>query len=320
MPDFLKILLEVISITVPIFAVIALGFLIKRKGIIKDEHVPLLNKLTYNFGLSTLVFIDITKYKLGEIFDIGIIKVIYSTFFITLVIVFLSFLFLNINNKTRGAVIVSAYRSNMAFIGIPILLYAYGSLAAAKASVVIAFLYPFNIISTLLIFKFMDFREQQNTHKINLWRVILEIISDPVIVAVALGLIISYFNIGIPEAINKIFEILAGIAVPLALISIGSSFKFSHIKNNIKYLSIISLLKLIIMPLIALMLSIYVFRVEKLDMDVICILFGMPLAVATFIQSEKYSSDSDFISSALITTTIASAFTISAWLFVLKLI
>lgn len=50
------------------------------------------------------------------------------------------------------------------------------------------------------------------------------------------------------------------------------------------------------------------------------LLFGMPLAVATFIQSEKYSSDSDFISSALITTTIASAFTISAWLFVLKLI
>jgi predicted permease len=62
------------------------------------------------------------------------------------------------------------------------------------------------------------------------------------------------------------------------------------------------------------------FRVEKLDRDVICLLFGMPLAVATFIQSEKYSSDSDFISSALITTTIASAFTISAWLFVLKLI
>jgi predicted permease len=320
MPDFLKILLEVISITFPIFAVIAIGFLIKRKGIIKDEHVPMLNKLTYDFGLSTLVFIEITKYKLGEIFDIGIIKVIYSTFFITLVIVFLSFFSLKINNKTRGAVIVSAYRSNMAFIGIPILLYAYGSLAAAKASVVIAFLYPFNIISTFLIFKFMDFREQQNTQKISFRRLILEIITDPVIIAVILGLIISYFNFKIPDPVSKIFEILAGIAVPLALISIGSSFKFSHIKNNIKYLSIISFLKLIIMPLIALMLSIFIFGVEKLDRDVICILFGMPLAVATFIQSEKYFSDSDFISSALITTTIASAFTISAWLFILKLI
>jgi len=320
MPDFLKILLEVISITIPIFAVIAIGFLIKRKGVIKDEHVPLLNKLTYNFGLSALVFINITKYKLGEIFNLGIIKVIYSTFFITLVVVFLSFYFLKINNKTKGAVIVSSYRSNMAFVGMPVLLYAYSSLAAAKASVVIAFLMPLNIISAVLFFKFMDLREQQNSRKINFWRVILGIISDPVIIAVVIGLIISYFNFKIPDPVNKIFEILSGIAVPIALISIGASFKFSHIKNNVKYLSFISMIKLVIMPLIALILSIYVFRVEKLDRDIICILFGMPLAVATFIQSEKYSSDSDFISSALITTTIASAFTISAWLFVLKLI
>jgi len=44
--NFLKIFLEVVGVTLPIFAVVAVGFFIKKKGIIKDQHVPLLNKLT----------------------------------------------------------------------------------------------------------------------------------------------------------------------------------------------------------------------------------------------------------------------------------
>ena len=68
------------GVTLPIFAVVAVGFFIKKKGIIKDQHVPLLNKLTYNFGLSSLVFLNIAENKLKEIFDVNILKVIFPTY------------------------------------------------------------------------------------------------------------------------------------------------------------------------------------------------------------------------------------------------
>ena len=57
-----------------------------------------------------------------------------------------------------------------------------------------------------------------------------------------------------------------------------------------------------------------------LDRDVICILFGTPVAVATYIQSQKYNTDTDFMSLVIITFTIVSAVTISVWLFILRLI
>jgi predicted permease len=319
MSEFGKIILEVIGVTLPIFAVVAIGFFIRRKGFIKAEHVPVLNKLTYNLGLSALVFRVISGSKFSDIVDVSLLKVVYSTYFLFILIIFLSFYFTRLNGGLKGAIIVSSYRNNMAFIGMPVLLYAFGSLAAAKAGIVIAALLPLNIISTALFLQFIK-AGSGGSAKISALSILRAIFTDPVIIATAAGLLISYFNIRIPGPIDNLFEILASIAVPLALLSIGASFKFSHIKENVKFLSILNVLKLIVFPGIALLFGLYVFNIAEFDRNIICILFATPVAVATYIQAARYKTDHDFISSAIITTTIVSALTLSVWLFILKLI
>lgn len=327
MNPFFKIILEVAGTTLPIFAVVAIGFFIKKRGLISEEHVPVLNKLTYNFGLSALVFINITENKFSDIFDVKLLKVLLPAYFIYIATVFLALYFTKINIRTKSAIVVSAFRNNMAFIGMPILLYSFGNLASAKASIVIAVLLPLNIIMTALLFQIFNVsltkpEDGQNgiAAGFNVKRLLKEIFLDPVIIAVAAGLLISYFNLLLPIPIKNIFSILSDMAVPLALISIGASFKFLHVKNNLKYLALISVSKLVVFPLIAMLFSFYVFKLASLDASVIVILFGTPIAVATYIQSAKYDTDHDFISSAIITSTIASAVTLSAWLFIVKMI
>jgi predicted permease len=334
MNPFFKIILEVAGTTLPIFAVIVVGFLIKKRKLISEEHVPVLNKLTYNFGLSALVFIGITDNKFSDIFDIKLLKVLFPAYFLYIALVFLAFYFTKINIRTKSAIVVSSYRNNMAFIGMPILLYSFGNLASAKASVVIAVLLPLNIIMTAVFFQVFNTSlslasDGRNTLSngdgkiaggFNIKKLLREIFLDPVIIAVVAGLLISYFNLQLPVPVKNIFSILSDMAVPLALISIGASFKFSHIKNNMKYLALISFSKLIVFPLIAMLFCFYVFRLSSLDASVVVILFGTPIAVATYMQSAKYDTDHDFISSAIITSTIASAVTLSAWLFIVKMI
>ncbi len=327
MNSFLKIIIEVASTTLPIFAVVAVGFFIKKRGLISEEHVPVLNRLTYNFGLSALVFIGITGNKFSDIFDVRLLKVLFPVYFIYIALVFLAFYFTKINTRTKSAIVVSSYRNNMAFIGMPILLYAFGNLAAAKASIVIAVLLPLNIIMTAVFYQVFNISlnaavdgNNNIARGFNIKRLLKEILLDPVIIAVAAGLVISYFNLPLPIPVKNIFSILSDMAVPLALISIGSSFKFSHIKNNMKYLALISFSKLVVFPLIAMIFSYYVFKLQSLDAAVIVILFGTPIAVATYMQSAKYDTDRDFISSAIITSTIASAVTLSVWLFIVKVV
>ena len=312
----LNMVLEVLQITAPIFVVIALGYFIRLKKIIKEDTVTILNKLAYNIALPALLFLSITRYRLGEIFDIDIIKVIYSTYAVFILLVFLLSFTFKANNKTRGAIVVASFRCNMAFIAFPIIISAYGDLAMAKASLIVAFLVPANIILTIVIFKLSGKDPGGSRMK----KLFTGLITDPLIIAVVLAVLFSYFEVNLPTTVTGVLDILSGMAVAIALLSIGASIRFVHLKNNIKLLSYISFNKLIFLPIVAFIISTYIFKISSFDRNIICILFSAPLAVAAFIMAREHRSDADLVSSALILTTIISAATISGWLLFLRLV
>jgi len=313
---YLKTFLDVISVTVPIFSIIAIGYFFRRKGVITEAAVPELNSIAYYLGLTTLVFTSIVKYDLKEIFNIGIIKTIYTTFAIFIVIIFFIVYFLKINIKTKGAMAVSSFRCNMAFIGIPIIIAAFGDIAAAKTAIIIAFMTPVNVIFAIIFFKVLG----GDANKKNYGRFLLDFIKDPILIASILGILFSYFRIIIPVPIMNLLNILAGLAVPLALLTIGASFRFSHIKKNLKLLIPASVLKLLVEPFIAFFIGRYLFKIGAVNVSITVILFAMPLAVAAYIMGKEYGSDADFLSSSLIISTVSSAFTLTLWLFILKII
>jgi len=314
--NFLSATLEVLGITAPVFIVIAIGYFIRKKKIIGKESVQGLNKLAYNVGLPALVFVSIARYNFADIFNPEIIKIIYLTCAIFIPLVFILNFFIKVSDRTKGAMLVSSYRCNMAFVGFPIVLSAFGSLALARAGLVVAFLIPLNIISSVLIFKLYD----RGKGNINVRKMLLSFILDPLILSAVLGIIFSYFSINLPVVLNRVLDILSGAGIALGLLSIGTSFSFFHIRKNLKLLFYVSAAKLILIPVIAFLLCSFVFKVDTFDRNIICILFSTPLAVVTFIMGKEYKSDHNFISSALILTTALSAVTISAWLLVLKLI
>jgi len=313
---FSSMLLEVISITAPIFIVIAIGFLIRKKNIISEDGVSLLNKLAYSIGLPALIFLTITNYSLSDIFNVQIVKVIYLAYALFILLTILINLVIKRSGKTKGAIIVSSFRCNMAFVGFPIILAAYGDLALAKASLVVAFLVPINIIVTIIIFKFYNRREEG----MGVGKLLLSFVKDPMIIGVVLGILFSYFRIPVPEVFHSSLDIISEMTVSIALFSIGASFKFVHLKNDFKIVSYISFNKLILLPLIVFLLSTFVFKVETFDRNVMVILFATPLAVAAYIMAKELRSNYQLLASALILTTIISALTISAWLLLFKFI
>ena len=48
-----------LNATVPVFAVMVLGFLLKRKGSLTDEFVQVGNKLVFRVALPCMLFLDI---------------------------------------------------------------------------------------------------------------------------------------------------------------------------------------------------------------------------------------------------------------------
>ncbi|MDZ7837072.1 MAG: AEC family transporter [Actinomycetota bacterium] len=315
MKNIVGLVLEVLSITVPIFVVILIGFFLRRKKIIGDTAVSGLNRLAYNVGLPALIIISIIKYNLSEIFNFRIIVTIYSAYFAFLLVIMAVASFIKAPRKTRGALMVSSYRCNMAFIGFPIIISAYGNLALAKASLIVVFLTPINIITSVLIFKLFNRGEE----RIKVKKLIVDLLLDPLILSAAAGILISSIDINIPAPVNSVLDILSSMSIGIALLAIGASFRFFHIKSNIRALAFVSLAKLVIMPAIALFFAMVVFKLAPVDRNIIVVQFSMPLAVIAYVMAKQYHSDYDMVSSSLIITTILSSITISGWLLLLKL-
>ena len=314
--SFSSALLEVIQVTAPIFIIIAAGFIIKKINLIKEDGVAILTRLAYNIGLPALFLLNITEYSLSEIFNVDIIKVIYSTYAAYFVVLLLLTFTVRRSRKTKGAFFVSSYRVNMAFVGLPIVWAAFGGLALAKATLVIAFLVPVNVISSIIIFKIFNRGEE----KFEIKRLLRSVITDPIVIAAVLGIILSYFNIQLPGFINSSLDIISGMTVAVALLSIGASFRFDHLKNDLKIVSYIGFNKLILMPVLVFLAATYIFKIEVFDRNVVVMLFATPLAVAAYIMAKELRSNYNLVSSALIMTTIISAITISGWLLVLRYI
>lgn len=312
--SFPDALLEVIQVTAPIFIIIAAGFFIRKINLINADGVAVLNRLAYDIGLPALFLLNITEYSLSDIFNIDIIKVIYSAYAVYFVILLLLTFAVRRSRKTKGAFLVSSYRVNMAFVGLPIVWAAFGGLALAKATLVIVFLVPINVMSSIIIFRIFN----RGGEKFEIRRLVKSVVTDPIIIAAILGIILSYFNVQLPGFIAGSLDIISGMTVAVALLSIGASFRLDHLKNDLKLVSCISLNKLILMPVLVFLAAEYVFRMDAFDRNVIVILFATPLAVAAYIMARELRSNYNLVSSALILTTIMSGVTISGWLLVLR--
>ena len=91
------------------------------------------------------------------------------------------------------------------------------------------------------------------------------------LIAAIAGILISYFSIPLPKVLLELLNMLAGLAIPLALITIGASFRISHIKLNLKFLILAIVLKLVAEPLIAFFIGKYVYAIDPVDIS--CLLY-----------------------------------------------
>jgi len=307
-------LVFILSKTVPIFLIVALGYLLRHIKLVNDHGVGVLTTITYNIALPILIFSSITKYSFTEVFNWGSIVASFIGIALTAITAFLLTKALKIHAYRASAFMLASYRSNTTFVGFPILLGMYGELALAKSSVVVGFLTAPVLIATVYILKKYSSEPSSGT-KINFLTLL-----DPLIIGSFLGLLVSFFKLKMPAPVSEFMNMLGSMGIPLALISIGASFRFKKLKHHIALLGVSAFLKLVFLPLVILLLSIYVFHLPVTDRNVIVASFMTPVAVSTFIFTRQYKSDSEFMASALIFSTMISIFTTTFWLYFLSFI
>ncbi len=306
-------LLFTANIVVPVFIIVALGYLLRKKNLINDNFVSLSSKIVFNVSLPVLIFVEIAKINLDVILDFKLILFVYIGTLIAFFLIWIFSIPFIKEGKDQSVFLQGSFRGNFAIVGLALIANLYGPEKLGKASLVLAFTIPlYNVLAVIALT--VPVRKEKNMDmKKTLW----EILKNPLVLGVLFALPFSYFKIQINDLILTTANYVAALALPLALLGIGGFLNFDDVKEGFKLTGISTIIKLIIIPSAATVAA-YNLGFIGDNLGIIFILFGCPTAIASFIMAEAMGVNSKLAGNILLVTTVFSVFTISIGLFILK--
>ena len=300
-----------LEIVLPLFLLMALGYVIKLTGMMNETSVKQVNKVIFKIFLPLLVFCNIYNTELAESFNshlllYGVAGVL-TQFVLSLCLAVL----LEKDNSQRGVMLQGMFRSNFVLFGIPISTALFGDTAAGLASILIAVIIPlYNVLAVISL-------ELFNGKKPNLGKILIGIITNPLIIGSVLGIVFVVLKLSIPKPIYDTITDLSSIATPLAFVILGASFSFGDEGRYIKNVLIVLSAKLLVFPALFLGIALLLgFRGTPLA--VLLTVFGAPIAVSSFTMAQQMGGNDKLAGQLVVFSSIFSIGTMFLLIFLLK--
>lgn len=302
------------NVVFPLFALIMVGILLKQIQMLEDSWVTVTNRFVFRIALPATMFNSIysTQVQLGSRLNglIFVLAALLGLFLLALVLVPR----LVPQRGRRGVIIQGLVQSNTILLGIPLITNLYGEAGGGELSALLALVIPFFNIIAVLSFSLYSSAEAP---KATFSGVVKGILTNPLILATAAGLLLVALQLRLPVAVERSIAELAKIASPLSLLALGAGFQLGSIGSNLKQLLGTTLARLVLIPAAMIAIAVQLgFRGPQLA--AMLIIFAAPLAVASFVMSYEYGADSEFCGQLIVFTTLGSCFTLFGFIFALS--
>ena len=302
-----------LNATIPVFLLMVLGLALRKIGWIDEAFASRVNKFVFRVPLPVLLFQDLATVDFYEMWDGRFVLFCFAVTFLGIVIAGLLSLLLK-NRRIQGEFIQASYRSSAALLGIAFIQNIYGSAGIAPL-MIIGSVPLYNIMAVAVLSFFSPERKKLDAGTVKkTWK---GIVTNPIIIGILIGMIWSLLRLPLPEIAAKTVSSIGATATPLGLMAMGASFDFRKALGQKGPALAASFLKLIgfcavFLPIAAAM----GFRQEKLV--AILIMLGSATTVSCYVMAKNMGHEGTLTSSVVMLTTLGSAFTVTAWLYILK--
>lgn len=233
MDRFVESLFISLEIVLPLFFLMAIGYIIKRTGMMNETSVKQVNSVIFKIFLPLLVFLNIYNTELAESFNSKLLLYAVAGVLIQFVLSLCLVILVEKENSRRGVMLQGMFRSNFVLFGIPISTALFGEQAAGLAAILIAVIIPlYNVLAVISL-------EIFNGRRPNILKILLGIVTNPLIIGSVVGVLFLLFHIELPTVLYETVSDISGIATPLAFIILGASFNFGDVGKYVRELSLV---------------------------------------------------------------------------------
>ncbi len=288
--------------TLPFFALIGLGYWAGRIRFFPEEATRWLTRFVFYFALSAMLFRFSATLSLTDILDWTLIGAyLWGTLSIYLVATLVALArrlpFEQVVIEAQVAVI-----GNTGFLGIPLLVALMGAPAIGPIMLLLSVdLIVFSTLFTVLIAGGRDRRLSPGI----LRSVVLELGRNPMIVAIAAGLLWSATGLALPQPAEAFLDLLGSAATPGALFAIGASLAGRH-AGELAVTGWLAFAKLVLHPAAVALAAFVLFPVEPFAAGVMVAAASLPVAGNVYMLAAHYNVVPGRVSAAILVSTLAS--------------
>lgn len=302
-----------LGVVLPLFVVMAIGYLSRMVKLIDDSGVGVVNRLVFWVFLPAILFVSVYETNLQEAFNFPL--VLFSTLGTTVVFLVSFFLIPKLEKKRDrcGVIIQGLIRGNEVYFGFPIVVSLIGAQYLGLMSIVVAFAVLF--YNGYSIFALEYFKGDTVDKK----EISKNLITNPFILATIAAVIMNLVGLVIPDVLMIGIRSLAGVATPLALFLLGASFNFTSTRGYLKEVIWTTIFRLIIIPGIVVALSMLL-GFSSNETVILFVTFGVPTAVASYSMARQLDADYELASQIVVYTSSFAILTVFLWTIVLQLL
>lgn len=299
-------MLPVLQATLPVFAIIVLGFGLRKSGFIAAEKWSAVEDLCFYVLFpailaKTMIEADLSNIEAGA-FTLTIIVSLATIGGTVLAI----WPLLRKVIGTKPAQFSTVYQTITrwhGFIALTIVLNLYGPDGGALIAIMFAIMVPILQVSNIAVLAaFSD-------KKADLGKVALTVLKNPLIWGIGLGLLLNALGMQPWPAVMDTLDLLGRSALGMSLLALGAGLSLQAAMHPSKEMVIGIIGKLLFTPLV-MMTAAYAFGVTGLERDVLLIAAAVPTAMNGFVLARKMGGDAELYATISTVQTVVSFVTI----------
>ncbi len=301
----------ILNVVFPIFAIMAAGYAAGRFRLLGSESSEALNRFVYFVALPALFFVSMARVSLAEVFNLPFLGAYgggaAATFVIAVVVAKVAF-----PNRlgALGLAGLSAIFANTGYMGIPLLMLAYGE-AGMLPAIISTILNGAVIMAFGIVLLELDVHQGEGSLTV-VKNALRGVVRSPLVLSAVAGLLVSGLEIPLPQALGTFCDILGASAGPCALFAIGLFMVGKSPTAGAMEVSWLVFLKLLVQPLITWLLAFHFFTMEPVWAAGAVIQSALPTGALVFVLAQQYGIYVQRSTAAIMASTVISLVTLSA--------
>lgn len=304
-----------LNATLPIFFTMVLGGVFRKAGLMDEAFLNKMNKFVFQAALPVLLFQDLATVDFIRVWDTKFVVFCFLATLISILAVTGVSYFLK-DRSIQGEFVQAGYRSSAAIMGIAFIQNIYGD--SGMAPLMIIGTVPLYNIMAVVVLSVMK-PEREPVSKEMVWNTLKGIVTNPIILGILAGITWALLGIPMPTLLEKTVKNVGVLATPLGLMAIGAAFDRKQAGERMGAALAVSFIKLAALTAVFLPIAVHMgFTGDKLV--AILVMLGSATTVSYYIMAKNMGHDGVLTSSVVMLTTFFSAFTLTGWLYLLKML